>query len=90
MVFIIQQSQNRETLAIQLKLNELIGVNNAASNRLIDIEDLTDQELEKLKSFYVKLAELSKKEEDLHATHSIDEAKAKHTEKVQHQKRMRK
>src|SRR6187431_1431977 len=37
MVFIIQQSQNRETMAIQLKLNELIGVNETASNRLVDI-----------------------------------------------------
>src|SRR5688572_2941551 len=46
MVFIIQQSQNRDTAALQLKLNELIASDKAASNRLVDIEDLTPEELE--------------------------------------------
>lgn len=81
MVFLIQQSQNKDTMAIQLKLNELIASNKKASNRLIDIEDLTDEELATLKKFYVKLAELSKDENELHTSHSIDEAKAKHKEK---------
>jgi low affinity Fe/Cu permease len=81
MVFIIQQSQNKETRAIQLKLNELIASNEKASNRLIDIEDLTDEELLILKRFYVKLAELSLKEKDLHSTHSIDEAEDIHERK---------
>src|SRR6218665_1941750 len=49
MVFIIQQSQNKDTMAIQLKLNELIASQKAASNRLIDIEDLSEGELETLK-----------------------------------------
>src|ERR1700739_3757124 len=49
MVFVIQQSQNRDTLALQLKLNELIAASSKTSNRLIDIEDLTDEELEVLK-----------------------------------------
>src|SRR5262245_54711371 len=51
MVFVIQQSQNKETTAIQLKLNELIAANKYASNRLVDIEDLTEPELELLKEF---------------------------------------
>ncbi len=81
MVFVIQQSQNKDTLALQLKLNELIACNGSASNRLIDVEDITEQELETLKKFYIKLADLSKKEIDMHLTHSIDEAKEIHEEK---------
>lgn len=82
MVFLIQQSQNRDTLAIQLKLNELIAANKYSSNRLIDVEDLTEQELEVIKKFYVKLAELAKKEQNIHATHSLDEAEKIHDEKT--------
>jgi low affinity Fe/Cu permease len=74
MVFLIQQSQNKDTVALQLKLNELIACNEKASNRLIDIEDLTDDELQVLKKFYVKLSDLAEKESNLHASHSIDEA----------------
>lgn len=74
MVFVIQQSQNRDTIAIQLKLNELIACNAGASNRLVDIEDLTEEELEVIKKFYIKLSKLAEKETNLHATHSLDEA----------------
>jgi low affinity Fe/Cu permease len=81
MVFIIQQSQNKDTVALQLKLNELIAASETASNRLIDVEDLSTEELEILKKFYVKLAVLAKKEDDIHSTHSIDEAALLHTEK---------
>ncbi len=81
MVFIIQQSQNKDTMAIQLKLNELIASNANASNRLIDIEDLTDQELQVLKKYYVKLSKISAKESDLHVTHSLDDAKQNQTNK---------
>ena len=58
MVFVIQQSQNKDTLAIQLKLNELIAANEHTSNRLIVIEDLSAEDLETLKKFYIKLAGL--------------------------------
>ncbi len=75
MVFLIQQSQNKDTVALQLKLNELIACNEKASNRLIDIEDLTDEELQVLKKFYIELSELAEKESNLHTSHSIDEAK---------------
>src|SRR5947209_19863 len=71
MVFIIQQSQNKDSLAIQLKLNELIASNEGASNRLIVVEDLTQDELEVLKKFYVRLSELAKNENDLHSSHSV-------------------
>jgi low affinity Fe/Cu permease len=82
MVFIIQQSQNKDTLALQLKLNELIAADAAASNRLIEIEELTPEELVTLKRFYLHLADLSKKEWDIHTSHSIDEAKVRHTAKA--------
>ena len=82
MVFVIQQSQNKDTMALQLKLNELIAANKEASNRLVDIEDLTDEELQVLKKFYVKLAKLSQKDQELFATHSIDEATQNHAEKT--------
>ncbi len=82
MVFIIQHSQNKDTVAIQLKLNELIAASSTASNRLIDIEDLSAEELETLKKFYVRLSELSKKDADIHQTHSIDEAHQIHKEKT--------
>jgi len=81
MVFIIQQSQNKDSLAIQLKLNELIASNEQASNRLIVVEDLTQEELEVLKKFYIKLSELAKRENDLHSSHSVDEADDIHKEK---------
>jgi len=81
MVFIIQQSQNKDTMAVQLKLNELIASQKNASNRLIDVEDLTSDELEVLKKFYVKLSGLSAKDNDLHSSHSIDEASLLHKKK---------
>lgn len=81
MVFIIQHSQNKDTVAIQLKLNELIACNEKASNRLVDIEDLTEGELEVLKKFYVKLSKLAEKDEDLHSTHSLDEADEVHQQR---------
>ena len=82
MVFIIQQSQNKDSLAIQLKLNELIACDERASNRLIDVEDLTQEELEVLKKFYIKLSKLAEKENDLFSSHSVDEADGQHMHKV--------
>jgi len=73
MVFLIQQTQNKDTMAIHLKLNELLASNHDASNRLIDIEDLTEDELEIIKKFYIKLSKLAKTE-GINVTHSLDEA----------------
>ena len=81
MVFIIQHSQNKDTVAIQLKLNELIAASSTASNRLIAVEELSDKELETIKKFYSALSELSKKDSDIHHTHSIDEAQTIHEKK---------
>jgi low affinity Fe/Cu permease len=82
MVFVIQQSQNKETTAIQLKLNELIAASPNASNRLVDVEELSAEDLDTLKKFYTKLSELAKKESDIHKSHSLDEAKSLHQEKT--------
>lgn len=81
MVFIIQQSQNKETLSLQLKLNELIAAVKGASNRLISSEDLTGEELATLKKFYAELSERAKTELDIKATHSIEEAEINTQEK---------
>ena len=79
MVFLIQQAQNKDTKAIHLKLNELIACNERASNRLVDIEDLSAAEIEVLKKYYIKLSQLS--ENDIHKSHSIDEAVENYEEK---------
>jgi len=73
MVFIIQQSQNRDTAAIHLKLNELIACDEKASNRLVDVEDLTEEELMILKKFYVRISKKAEEQKDLHSSHSLDE-----------------
>lgn len=74
MVFLIQKAQNKDGKAIQLKLNELIAAHERASNRMVDIEDLTEAELDQLHKFYVTLATMSKQETDIHCSHSIDAA----------------
>ncbi|TXF76261.1 low affinity iron permease family protein [Chryseobacterium sp.] len=74
MVFLIQKAQNKDSKAIQIKLNELIAAHEKASNRIVDIEDLTEKELDKLHRYYEKLADLAEKDNDLHMSHSIDAA----------------
>jgi low affinity Fe/Cu permease len=87
MVFLIQHTQNKDSLALQLKLNELIACDERASNRLIDVEDLTQQELEILKKFYIRLSELAEKENDLFSSHSVDEAAGRHKHKFELRKK---
>jgi len=82
MVFIIQQSQNRDTSAVHIKLNELIATNSMASNRLVCVEELSESELDLLKKFYRELSNLSGAHHDLYSTHSIDEAEQNHKVKI--------
>ena len=82
MVFLIQRTQNKESLAIQLKLNEIVAAMQGASNRLIDVEDLSEGELATLHAHYGRLARMSKKDEDLLQSHSIEEAEERHERKV--------
>ncbi|NCI45906.1 low affinity iron permease family protein [Sediminibacterium soli] len=86
MVFIIQHSQNKDTTAIHLKLNELIASNRFASNRIVNVEDLTEQELLALKKFYITLSKLSAEGKDIFASHSIDEAHANTRAKIKEAK----
>ena len=58
MVFLIQRSQNKESLAVQLKLNEIVAAMQGASNRLINCEDLTENEVQLLHRHYGRLAQL--------------------------------
>ena len=81
MVFLIQRTQNKDSRAIHLKLNELIASLKGPSNRLVDIENLSENELATLQNFYHHLALLAKKEKDLSLSHSIDEAQELHKEK---------
>ncbi|SEQ08632.1 Low affinity Fe/Cu permease [Epilithonimonas lactis] len=83
MVFLIQKAQNKDGKAIQLKLNELIAASKQASNRMVDIEDLTEKELDQLHDYFVKIAELSKHAENIHKCYSIDAAVKKHKNKYQ-------
>lgn len=86
MVFLIQRSQNKESMAVQLKLNELVAAVRGASNSLIDIENLTEDELQVLHLHYAKLAGLAKKEDSVRESHSVAEAKQRHTRKRTEQK----
>ena len=81
MVFIIQHSQNKDTTAMQIKLNELLAANKNASNRVVNIEDLSEPELMLLKGFYKKLSDLAEEEKELFTTRSVDEAKQNQEEK---------
>ncbi len=78
MVFLIQRSQNKDSLAIQLKLNEIVAAVDGASNRMVNVEDLSEAELDVLHRHYAKLAAMAKRDIDLMQSHSVDEATTRH------------
>jgi low affinity Fe/Cu permease len=78
MVFLIQKAQNKDSLAIQLKLNELVAAHELASNRLVNVEEMTEQELVVIQKYYSKLSEFAKSEDSLTQSHSIDEVHKEH------------
>ena len=78
MVFLIQRAQNKDSLALQIKLNELIAAMEGASNRLIAAEDLSEEELKALEVHFERLAEMAKKERRITESHSVEEAEARH------------
>jgi low affinity Fe/Cu permease len=82
MVFLIQRSQNKEALALQLKLNELVAALEGASNRLVSVEDLSEKELKTLQDHYARLAAMAARDGDLLKSHSIEEADARHETKL--------
>ena len=81
MVFLIQRAQNKDSLAIQLKLNEIVAAIPGASNRLIDIEDLSETDLRRLHEFYCRLSDMAKTDIDLGQSHSVEEAELRHKHK---------
>jgi low affinity Fe/Cu permease len=87
MVFLIQRSQNKDSLAIHLKLNELVAAVEGASNRLIDVEALSENELQMLERYFTELARLARKEIDLTQSHSVEEARTRHSAKLSRRKR---
>ena len=78
MVFLIQRAQNKDALAIHLKLNEIVAAMEGASNRLIDVEDLSEPEIDALRNYYKRLIELARTDDVLTNTHSIEEAASRH------------
>jgi low affinity Fe/Cu permease len=83
MVFLIQNTQNRDASAVQLKLDELIRASSSARNRLLTLEDLTEEELDKIKASFTRIAargadDLKKVEADLdQAEEGIEKAKGR-------------
>jgi len=84
MVFLIQRTQNKDALAIHIKLNEIVAALEGASNRLIDVEDLNEDEIKTLHKHYQRLVEMAKKDIKLTQSHSVEEADARHN--VKHSK----
>jgi low affinity Fe/Cu permease len=78
MVFLIQRAQNKDAMAIQLKLNELVAALGGASNSLIDIEDLSEEELKTLHLHYARLAQLAQKATNISLSHSPEHAITRH------------
>jgi low affinity Fe/Cu permease len=81
MVFLIQRSQNKESKAVQLKLNEIVAAIRGASNRLIDVESLSESEIEVLRKHYGEIARLAEKDKSVLESHSIEEARERHEAK---------
>lgn len=87
MVFLIQKAQNKDSLAIQLKLNELVASHEFASNRLVDIEDMTEEEMETIKKYYKHLSKIAQlRDESLQCSHSIEEAEELQDYKIKKKK----
>jgi low affinity Fe/Cu permease len=82
MVFLIQRSQNKDALAVHLKLNELVAAVHGASNRLIDVEALSEKELRTLHEHFSKLAKLAADDADIAQSHSVEEADRRHVAKA--------
>jgi low affinity Fe/Cu permease len=81
MVFLIQRAQNKDSKAMALKLNELVAALEGASNRLIDVESLTEHELDVLRRHYGELAKMARRDDKLTYSHSVEEAEMRHVQK---------
>src|SRR5580693_2188792 len=88
MVFLIQKAQNKDSLAIQLKLNELVAANSGASNRLVNVEGMTEEELRIIQKYYTKLGDFTQRQGNLQQSHSIDELHKEHEIKNEMEKEL--
>ena len=70
MVFLIQRSQNKDSLAMQIKLNEIIAALHGANNRMISIEDLSEGEIHSIQKDYQSLATHIHKDNEA-STHAV-------------------
>jgi low affinity Fe/Cu permease len=82
MVFLIQRAQNKDSLVLHLKLNELIAATKGASNRLINAQDFSEAEIRLIHQFYCLLADKARADNDLGETHSVEEAEDNHHDKL--------
>jgi low affinity Fe/Cu permease len=88
MVFLILKSQNKESLSIQLKLNELVASHDMASNRLVNVEGMSEEELKVIQKYYSRLSDFAKKQDRIQESHSIDELHEEHTIKKEMEKEL--
>src|SRR4051812_27816993 len=82
MVFLIQRAQNKDSQAVHLKLNELVAAVHGASNRLINVEGMSEEELKALHEHYCKLVELARADIKVTESHSVEEAVERHKGKA--------
>jgi low affinity Fe/Cu permease len=87
MVFLIQRAQNKDAKAMQLKLNEIVAAIEGASNHLIDVEGLTEAEIETLRKHYSELSRLAEQKGGILESHSIEEARDRSEAKQRRPKR---
>jgi len=82
MVFLIQNTQNRDSRAVHLKLDELLRANRAARNTLVDLENMTDGELQELQEEFSRLREIACEEVNERAARRRREHVERHTSEV--------
>lgn len=80
MVFLLQRSQNKDSMAMQIKLNEVLGAIRGASNRLINIEDLPEEQVRALHARYQQLSEKINRKGNLTGVLSIEQGANKPTQ----------
>lgn len=90
MVFLIQRAQNKESRAVNLKLNEIVAAIQGASNRLIDAESFSEKEIEVLRRHYAEMSRLAEERGMLLESHSIEEARERDEEKSQQEGNVKK
>ena len=78
MVFLIQRARNKDFLVLHPKLNELIAATKGASNLIINAQYLPENETQVLHKFYCLLAEMTKTDNTLGKTYSVEEAESNH------------